>query len=90
MQRNTGMDSDAWLFFTRVSFVTSIGMVGTGIVLLPIDLALKGFLGIGMLMLVQSSIILTKTLRDAHEASKLIHRLDEARTEELLTKGARA
>jgi hypothetical protein len=35
-------------------------------------------------MLVQSCITLTKTLRDNHEATKFLNRVEDARTERLL------
>jgi hypothetical protein len=35
-------------------------------------------------MLVQCAIAMTKTLRDTHEASKLMNRIEDARTEKLL------
>lgn len=38
----------------------------------------------GIIMLVQSSITVTKTMRDVHEASRLANRIDDAKTERLL------
>lgn len=38
----------------------------------------------GVLMLVQTSITMTKTVRDMHEAAKLVNRIEDARTERLL------
>jgi hypothetical protein len=51
---------------------------------MPIDLAMKGYLGMGMAMLIQSCITLTKTIRDNDEAGKLVNRIEDARTERLL------
>jgi hypothetical protein len=45
-------DSLAWIMFTYVSFVAALGMVGTGIVLAPIDIGMKGYFAMGTLMLV--------------------------------------
>jgi hypothetical protein len=39
----------------------------------------------GMGMVVQSCFTLAKTLRDLHEASRMINRIEEARTEKLLS-----
>jgi hypothetical protein len=47
-------------------------------------------MAIGMLLLVQSSIVVTKTLRDQHEGARLHKRIEEARVEELLAKADRA
>ncbi len=82
-------DSSAWATFTYVSFAASVAMVALGILFLPVDLATRGYMAIGMLMLVQSSITATKTARDRHEGARLHKRIEEARVEELLAKAER-
>jgi hypothetical protein len=81
-------DSPAWITFTYVSFVAALGMVGTGIVLAPIDIGMKGYFAMGTLMgtlmLIQSCITLTKTIRDVQESAKLVNRIEDAKTERLL------
>jgi hypothetical protein len=76
--------SQSWIVFTYVSFVAALAMVMVGIILMPLDLAMKGYLAMGVAMLIQSCITLTKTLRDNDEAGKLVNRLEDARTERLL------
>ena len=76
--------SQSWIVFTYVSFVAALAMVAVGIILMPLDLAMKGYLAMGVAMLIQSCITLTKTLRDNDEAGKLVNRLEDARTERLL------
>jgi hypothetical protein len=76
--------SQSWIVFTYVSFVAALAMVVLGIILMPLDLAMKGYLAMGVAMLIQSCITLTKTLRDNDEAGKLVNRLEDARTERLL------
>ena len=66
------------------SFIAALAMVVVGIVLAPIDLVMKGYFAMGALMLIQSCITLTKTIRDNDEAGKLVNRID-AKTERLLT-----
>ena len=82
-------DSGAWAAFTFLSFAVSLAMVSLGILFLPVDLATRGYMAIGMLLLVQSSIVVTKTMRDQHEGGRLHKRLEEARVEELLAKTER-
>jgi hypothetical protein len=82
--------SQSWIIFTYVSFVAALGMVLTGIILMPIDLAMKGYLAMGVAMLIQSCITLTKTIRDNDEAGKLVNRIEDARTERLLMDVAKA
>jgi len=76
--------SQSWIVFTHVSFVAALAMVVVGIILMPLDLAMKGYLAMGVAMLIQSCITLTKTLRDNDEAGKLVSRIEDARTERLL------
>ena len=59
-------------------------MVGLGIWLLPLELSIKGYLTMGFLMLVQSCITMTKTMRDNHESGKLVNRIEDAKAERLL------
>ena len=76
--------SPAWVVFTYVSFAAALAMVVVGIILMPIDLAMKGYLAMGVAMLIQSCITLTKTIRDNDEAGKLVNRIEDAKTERLL------
>ena len=82
--------SQSWIVFTYASFVAALGMVLTGIILMPIDLAMKGYLAMGVAMLIQSCITLTKTIRDNDEAGKLVNRIEDAKTERLLMDVAKA
>ena len=76
--------SPAWVVFTYVSFAAALAMVVIGIILMPIDLAMKGYLAMGVIMLIQSCVTLTKTIRDNDEAGKLVNRIEDAKTERLL------
>ena len=76
--------SHSWIVFTYVSFVAALAMVVSGIVLMPLDLAMKGYLAMGVVVLIQSCMTLTKTIRDNDEAGKLVSRLEDAKTERLL------
>ena len=76
--------SGAWITFTYVSFFAAVAMVGLGILFAPIDIWIKAYFGMGAALLVQSCITMTKTLRDVHEGSKLVNRIEDARAERLL------
>jgi hypothetical protein len=84
MNQSSQPHSNAWLTFTYISFFASVAMVAAGILYLPLDLWAKGYLAMGVLMLTQSCITLTKTLRDNHESAKFLNRIEDARTERLL------
>ncbi|KGD64119.1 hypothetical protein Y5S_02659 [Alcanivorax nanhaiticus] len=76
--------SSGWLFYVKASFAISLGLMIVGIVWLPTDLWIKGYLVMGSLFVVGSTITLAKTLRDDHEARRLINRISDAKTERLL------
>lgn len=77
-------DSEAWKLFTIVSFAIAAVMMAGGIYFLEASFAAKGFYAMSALMLVHTSISITKTLRDAEEAKRLINKLEDAKTEKLL------
>ena len=45
---------------------------------------MKGYLLMGMAMLIQSCVTVTKTIRDVHESGKLVNRIEDAKAERLL------
>ena len=77
--------SSAWVVQTWLSFVLSISATAIGILCLPVDGWVKGFMGMGLTFTVGSTISLTKTQRDIHEGKKLTTRIEEARVERILT-----
>lgn len=77
-------DSAAWKFFVVVSFVMSLGATSMGILILPVELWVKGYIAMGLYFTISSCFILSKTLRDAHEADKLVNKISDARTKKML------
>lgn len=77
-------NSSAWVIQTWLSFVLSIGCTSLGIFYLPVDNWIKGFMGMGLLFSVGSTVSLTKTQRDIHESRNIIHKLEEAKVERIL------
>jgi len=78
-------DTTAWKFKTWLSFLLSFGMTLGGILYIPAgDLWVKGFMVMGLIFTVGSSFSLAKTIRDDHEADKLINRINEAKTAKIL------
>jgi hypothetical protein len=76
--------SSSWIAFTYASFFASVAMVAIGILFAPIDMWIKAYFGMGAALIIQSSITMTKTLRDVHESGKLVNRIEDARAERLL------
>jgi len=82
--QTTAQHSSAWVAFTYASFIGALAMVGAGILFMPIDIWLKGYLAMGIVMLVQSCVTLTKTARDRFEGGRMVNRIEDARAERLL------
>ena len=77
--------TSAWIAFGYISFGIAVVMIAGGILLLPMDWWVKGYFAMAALLLVQSCFALAKNMRDVHEASRFINRIEIARTEKLLS-----
>ena len=76
--------SSTWVSFSYLSFGAAATMLALGLYMMPLDLWGKGYLVMGILMLVQTTVNVTKTIRDNAEADKLIRKVEDAKTEKLL------
>lgn len=74
----------AWIAQTWLSFSIAIGSTSIGILYMPVDGWLKGYLGMGLLFSIGSTISLSKTVRDVEESKRITSRVDEAKLERLL------
>lgn len=79
-------DTPAWLSFIWIAFTVSLTLTLVGIWYLPVDWWIKGYLSMGTLFLTASTLTLSKTLRDRHEYERLVNRVKNARTEQVLSK----
>lgn len=84
MSNNAIKHSTSWINFSMGSFVVAAAMMAGGIFFLEASFAAKGFYAMSALMLVHTSISVTKTLRDNEEATKFINKVEDAKTEKLL------
>ena len=78
------LDSPGWIFFVKVSFACALGGMVFGVAVMPVEIWMRGYMILGTLFLTGATFTLSKTLRDQFEASKLINKLAQARTEKLL------
>ncbi len=76
--------STSWINFTVGSFVIAAAMMAGGIFFMDAGFAAKGFYAMAAIMLVHTSITITKTLRDIDESNKFINKIEDAKTEKLL------
>ena len=84
MNAQATQHSSAWVSFTYASFCSALGMVLAGIIFLPVDMWVKAYFAMGVVLLVQTCITVTKTVRDVHEGARLVNRIEDAKTERLL------
>lgn len=80
----TPRNSPAWTAFTYANFVVASVMMAGGIWFMDATFTAKGYYAMCALMLVSSTIILTKSLRDNEEAQRFHNKIEEAKTEKLL------
>jgi len=84
MKNEVQKDTTAWIFQVWIAFILSMSVTSIGIFYLPVDLWVKSFMAMGLLFTVTSSFTLAKTVRDNHEAERLINRVKDAKAEKLL------
>jgi hypothetical protein len=84
MNPTSTQHSGAWVAFTYANLIIALGLTLGGILYIPIDLWIKGYMVMGVMMIASSTITVTKTLRDVHEADKLVNKIEDAKTEQLL------
>jgi hypothetical protein len=83
-RQNIASHSSAWVAQTWISFAISLSATFFGILYLPVNGWVKGYLGMGLMFTVGSTISLAKTTRDIAESQRMISRIDEAKMERLL------
>jgi hypothetical protein len=81
--------SQAYTMFSYVNFMVAAVMMAGGIYFLEASFAAKGFYAMAALMLVSSTVGITKAVRDKEEGDRLHNKLEEARTERLLAEVSR-
>ncbi len=83
-QSTTHLNSPTWIVFVKVSFILALVAMVSGIILFPSDFNVKGFLIMGTLYLLGSTFTLAKTVRDEFENEKLVNRIADAKTTQIL------
>ena len=77
-------NTPTWNVFVWASFLSASLLTSLGIGYAPVDWWVKGYLGMGFCFTVGASFTLAKTIRDNHEAQRLVNRVVDARTEQIL------
>ena len=81
---NQSTHTSAWIAQTWISFALSISATLFGILYLPVNIWVKGYLGMGFMFSIGSTVSLSKTIRDLEESKHILARLDEAKLERFL------
>ena len=84
MNEQSQSNSSSWLFFVKASFVIALGAMLGGIFFSPIDFIVKAYFALCALFLVSSTITLSKTMRDQHESNRIMNKISEAKTQQLI------
>ncbi len=84
---NTPQPKNTPAFYIQavISFAVSVVAMASAIVLLPVGPWIRAFLGLGLLFVVTSAFTLAKCVRDQHESSAVVRRVDQARIDKLLS-----
>jgi len=77
-------NSSGWMFFVKASFGIALSAMIGGIVLSPIAFIFKAYFSLCALFLVSSTITLSKTMRDQHESTRIMNKISEAKTQQLI------
>ena len=76
--QNHTSHSGAWIAFNYANVAIALGMTVGGVLFMPIDIWVKGYMLMGIAMLVSSSISVTKTIRDVQESSRFLNKIEDA------------
>ena len=76
--------SGAWIAFNYANLAVALAMTVGGVFFLPLEIWIKGYMLMGIAMLLSSAISVTKTIRDVQESSRLLNKIEDAKTEQLL------
>ncbi len=80
----TAHNSTGWMFFVKSCFGLAVAAMALAIVFAPTQIWVKGYLAMGSLLLMASSFMLSKSVRDDFEAQKAVNRIADAKTEQML------
>lgn len=76
--------TSAFYLQSAIAFGVSVTAVLGGVYYLPATGWIRAFLGLGLLFVVTSSFTLAKCVRDQHETTQVLSRVDQARLERFL------
>ncbi|WP_114285919.1 YiaA/YiaB family inner membrane protein [Candidatus Halocynthiibacter alkanivorans] len=88
MNAYTSKSSNSWSLFTYLQFAIASSMMAGGIFFLEASFAAKGFYAMAAILLVSSTVSITKSIRDSEESDRLYNKIEDAKTERLLAEAS--
>ncbi|MEL6790333.1 MAG: YiaA/YiaB family inner membrane protein [Pseudomonadota bacterium] len=76
--------SKTWINFNYLCVALAYGMLGASLFLMPVNLATKGYLGMGIIFLSGSLVTLVKTLHDLRIQTDVTTKIERAKQDKLL------
>lgn len=77
--------SKLWITFNYGCVFAAYAMLGLSLILMPVDLSTKGYVGMGVLFLTGSLVTLVKTLQEQRINEQFTSKVERARQEKLLS-----
>ncbi len=77
--------SQLWITFNYGCVIAAYAMLGLSLILMPVDLSTKGYVGMGVLFLTGSLVTLVKTLQEQRINEQFTSKVERARQEKLLS-----
>ncbi|MDG1417007.1 MAG: YiaA/YiaB family inner membrane protein [Maricaulis sp.] len=77
--------SKLWITFNYACVIVAYAMLGLSLLLMPVDISTKGYVGMGILFLTGSLITLVKTLQETRINEQFSSKVERAKQEKLLS-----
>ena len=80
--------SKIWVNFNYLCVITAFGMLAASLLLMPVNIATKGYLAMGIVFLSGSLVTLVKTLYDLRLQATMSEKITRAKQDKLLSEYA--
>lgn len=77
--------SKLWVSFNYACVIAAYAMLALSLILMPVDMSTKGYVGMGVLFLTGSLVTLVKTLQEQRINEQFSSKVERARQEKLLS-----
>jgi hypothetical protein len=77
--------SKIWITFNYACVMAAYGLLGLSLLLMPVDLSTKGYLGMGIIFLTGSLVTLVKTLQEVRINEQFSSKVERAKQEKILS-----